>query len=97
MMKHLIEYLLHDGYVPYFVEQQVPNIVGTLRYYGLSKDSASCYIPDTLTTYTKQEFVNKLTTMEITKFEPEALPRPMTKDEKIIFINEWINKAFLTE
>ena len=92
-MKKFIEFKLHAGRVPYFVRNtfHVQPIVGKL--YGISKDTTSCYLPDTVVTFEEQAFKDKLfADATITKTIDEETV-VLAGQEKQDYINAWVEKC----
>ena len=85
-MKKLIEFKLHAGRVPYFVNRHIaiPSIDG--KYYGESLDTDSCYLPDSVVVHTPEKFITIVSGGEFYDSEGE----PLTEQEKVDFVTEWI-------
>jgi len=89
-MKNYISFRLHNGNVPYFVDKffSISPISG--KYYGISKDSACCYIPDTLLLFTADEFKTAIVNNCIIYKTIDDEQVEMNHEEMGVYIDQWI-------
>jgi hypothetical protein len=91
-MKQLIEYKLWGGQIPYFVADPLGDIYDDSKHYGVSKDTDSSYLPDTVRILTTAELLAIVLQSNLTKGDNEGLSVPMTDVEKQAFLYSWFNK-----
>ena len=91
-MRKLIEFQLHAGRVPYFVEETCLGLNFNNLYYGISLDDELSYLPETILVFNKLYFINKVKLIEETKIDSKGEITILTEEEKLILINDWILK-----
>ena len=94
-MKKLVEFKLHNGRIPYFIEERYGNINGP-RYIGITRDSDECYVPlAALTELTENEVISKAEAETVHKrandFEKE--PVELTQQEKADLVGVWLSNV----
>jgi hypothetical protein len=89
-MKHVVEYKLHGGVVPYFI-QDGGYFPHNGRLIGLTKDDIDCYVPPVSELYTiigKEEFVNYITALTLFS-TPSFSAHELSTEEKQQLANDW--------
>ena len=95
-MKHLIEYKLWAGQIPYFVVDPLGGVFSGSKCYGVSLDKDISHLPDTVKILSANELWEIVKKAELYKQEEEnGGPAfmdlvPMTKDDRLTFYNEWL-------
>ena len=87
-MKHLIEYKLWAGQIPYFVADPLGGIFNGNKCYGVSQDTDDSFLPDS---------VKKLSLNELWECVEKTDMPPMAKADKLKFYNEWLARNGLPE
>lgn len=92
MAKHIIEYKLHGGHIPYFVEDGGYFAIGG-KLIGLSKDSDKCHVPSApeLVHLTNQELIDRVVALSLNDIEGT----PLTIEEKTTMANTWLSNRGL--
>lgn len=96
MAKNLIEFKLHAGKVPYFIEDHIGGLTTvTGRCYGVSRDDVQCYLPTEVVILTKEQFIAAVIAEPRYKRDPESPPIipnliEMTAEEKTTFVDNWL-------
>ena len=90
MSKEYIEFKLHAGKVPYFVDRFLSISPINGKYYGISRDTEQCYLPATVVIKTEDEFkAVLLANAKLYNYVDEERIE-MTEAEKVIYIDNWI-------
>ena len=93
-MKHLIEYKLWAGQIPYFVADPLGGVFSGNRCYGVSLDKDISHLPDTVKILSTNELWEIIEKAELYKPEEDDFAFmssvPMTKDDRLTFYNEWL-------
>lgn len=66
-MKHIVQYKLHGGTIPYFIEDG-GHFYNNGKMIGLTKDDVTCYVPpssELITFTTKDAFIGYIITLTI--------------------------------
>ena len=63
-MKKIVEYKLHGGSVPYFIEDGGHFLEGG-KMIGMSKDSSECHVPAELVILTRTQLIDKVKLMDM--------------------------------
>lgn len=103
MKRRWIEYQLHAGNIPYFVEdggyftiQKEDSEDAEIKYnllLGVSKPVQDCYLPDTVSVMTEAEVVARIVAMPLMKGvedTPGEEEVAMTDEEKTTLANDFI-------
>lgn len=90
----IVEFKLHNGKVPYFIDKYLPYKVKGLnetkdndRYIGTVKKTDD-YIPNTLVEITKKQAEELIKTAKITKTDEKEKTIKLTNEEKIEKLNK---------
>lgn len=86
-MKHVVEYKLHAGQIPYFIEDG-GYFFNNWKLIGVTRDDVACYVPpssELVTFDTKADFIAHIITLTMYNFQNEAL----TDEEKTQIASDW--------
>ena len=87
MAKKIVEYKLHAGHIPYFIDDGGYFASGN-KMIGVTKDDDECYIPNTLIVLNKVDLKKRLDGMNMKDDEGIEL----TKVKKDEIVNNWLIK-----
>lgn len=88
-MKHVVEYKLHGGEIPYFIEDG-GYFYNNGKLIGLTRDDVNCYIPPStgLVTFASlNDFITHILTLSITGLDKNQL----TNQQKTDYATAWWN------
>jgi len=89
-MKHVVEYKLHGGTIPYFI-QDGGYFSNNGKLIGLTKDNTDCYIPpspELVTFATKSDFAVYI--IALTLFQRvNQTSVELTEEQKTTLANNW--------
>ena len=93
-MNKLVEFKLHNGHIPYFVKDIISGVDINGKCYGISHDTKTCYLPDTVNTFTETVFIETVKSADIFTVDDDinGNTRLMTENEKEQYCIEWLNK-----
>ena len=88
-MQYLIEFKLHAGAIPYFVKSTVNGVKINGKLYGISHDTSTNHLPDSIRRLSQKEFILivKASTIFKTSYEREQYALQWLKDQKYIEID----------
>lgn len=89
-MKHIVEYKLHGGQIPYFIQDGGYFNQNNGKLIGLTKDDVNCYVPPTteLVTFANlNDFITHVLTLSITGTDNNQL----TNQQKTDYATTWWN------
>ena len=89
-MKHVVEYKLHAGSVPYFIEDG-GYFFHSGKLIGLTKDDVDCYIPpssELVTLATKSDFATYIIALTLFHLVDFVIIES-TEEEKTTLANSW--------
>ena len=92
-MKYIVEYKLHNGSIPYFIDDGGYYPIDK-KMVGVTKDSDDCFIPKfvseggELVQVSNQDFINRVVGMDL----EDADGNVMDADKKTTVANEWLSE-----
>lgn len=91
-MKQYIEFKLHKGEVPFFVDStlSISDING--KYYGVSLDSEESYLPSTVVTLTQADLKQTLIDNAVITESVDDEAVVLDGDDKEAYIDSWIEE-----
>lgn len=91
-MKQLIEFKLHAGNIPYFVHDIIGGVDISGKKYGISEDTETCYLPNTVYIFTENQFIDIVVSADIHVSDYGESTRLMSAKEKEDFCIQWLDK-----
>ena len=93
-MKRLVEFKLHNGKLPYFIEERLPYLNGP-RYIGITFDDKDCYVPKTLIDVTETDLTDRVKALTLesdsSDIQDDKKPKKYHDDkEKQKMAKDWI-------
>ena len=92
MSKRIVEYKLHGGHIPYFIEDG-GYFTGAGKLVGVTKDSDDCYIPNTLVVLNESDLKAYLGNKNMKDRDGKTL----TKTQKDKVADDWLKEKGLKE
>ena len=97
-MKKIIEYKLWNGQIPYFVEAPLGGVYNGGKRYGVSRDTAESYLPDTVSVLSAEELAVIVQANNLFKTGDNPMETvPMDAADKTEYMNAWLAKHGLGE
>lgn len=99
-MKRLVEFKLHNGKLPYFIEERLPYLNGP-SYIGITFDDKDCYVPKTLIDVTEEDLTKRVKDLNMesdsSEIQDDKKPKKYHSDkEKQKMAEDWINQKCRT-
>jgi hypothetical protein len=98
MARYITQYKMHTNcnkgkVTPYFIEDGGYFPVEGRKFIGVTFDEKQVFLPDTVVTYTNEQFIAFIVSLEINKLDQETMEQTlMTDEEKTQVAIQWLTE-----